>query len=79
MMEIFQFQRIAINLKKRQSDLLVCYGDEIANINYRKIFKKHYQSKKLVTLTTIKVKSNFGFLRKNNDKYQFIEKPEVKL
>ena len=75
--DISILQRISKNLKKTKSDLLVCYGDEIANINYKKIFEKHYLSKKLVTMTTLKIKSNFGFLKKNNNMYQFIEKPEL--
>ena len=28
-------------------------------------------------MTTIKITSNFGFLKKINNKYQFIEKPEL--
>jgi len=70
-------QRIRKNLIKTRSDLLVCYGDEIANINYKKMIKKHYLSKKLVTMTTLKIKSNFGFLERKKNKYKFIEKPEL--
>lgn len=75
--DISILERIAKNLKRTKSDLLICYGDEIANINYKKIFLKHYLSKKLVTMTTLKITSNFGFLKKINNKYQFVEKPEL--
>ena len=75
--DISILQRISKNLKKTKRDLLVCYGDEIANIDYNKIIKKHYFSKKYVTMTTLKIVSNFGILKKNNDKYLFIEKPKL--
>lgn len=75
--DISIIQRIKKNLRKINSDLLVCYGDEIANVNYKKLIKIHYENNKQVTLTTLKIKSNFGFLKKNKNKYEFIEKPEL--
>jgi glucose-1-phosphate cytidylyltransferase len=69
-------ERIKINLFKTQKQLLVCYADEIANINISRLLKHHLKSKKLMTITTYKFFSNFGFLFKNNENnFIFNEKP----
>ena len=70
-------QRIKFGLKRSEGDLLVCYGDEIANINIEKLYKKHLISKKKITITTYSLKSNFGFLFKKGQKYYFQEKPHI--
>ena len=55
--------------------MLVCYGDEIANIKYSKLLNAHFNSKKILSVTTMKYKSNFGIFTKNNKKLIFNEKP----
>jgi glucose-1-phosphate cytidylyltransferase len=70
-------QRIKKTLMRERKDLLVCYGDELADIDFKKLINSHIKSKKLITISTIKLKSNFGFLKKNNDKYFFDEKPLI--
>lgn len=68
-------ERIKINLKKYKSRLIVCYGDELANINFSKLIESHKKSKKLLTVCTYRFKSNFGFLLKKNNQFLFREKP----
>ena len=68
-------QRIKKNLNRVGKNLLVCYGDEIANIDFDKVIKTHNRSSKYVTLTTLKVKSNFGFLYNQKGLLKFVEKP----
>ena len=73
--EISILERIKIHLKNAKTPLLVCYADEIANINISTLRKNHLKSKKLITITTYKFFSNFGFVFQNNDTLRFDEKP----
>jgi len=75
--DISILERIKKNLFREKQSLIVCYGDEFADIDYKKIISAHLKSKKLVTISTIKLKSNFGFIRKNDNKYFFDEKPLI--
>ena len=68
-------ERIKKNLIKEKKPILVCYGDEYANINLNQLLKSHYNSRKILTITTCNYKSNYGFLKLNDNKYTFIEKP----
>lgn len=71
-------KRITVHLNKTKNPLLVCYADEIANIDITKLLKNHLKSKKLMTITTYKFFSNFGFLFKNSDdSFRFDEKPYI--
>ncbi|MDC0192545.1 sugar phosphate nucleotidyltransferase [Alphaproteobacteria bacterium] len=70
-------QRIKLALKRCEGDLLVCYGDEIANINIKKLYKNHLKSNKELTIVTFQLKSNFGFLFKKKKKFFFKEKPII--
>lgn len=75
--DISILSRIKKTLDKENENLLVCYGDEYANVNLKKLIESHVKSKKLLTITTIKLKSNFGLLKKVNKKIKFIEKPYI--
>lgn len=70
-------QRIKKNLVRENQSLIVCYGDEIADIDFKKLISSHLKSKKLITVSTIKLKSNFGFIKKESGKYFFDEKPLI--
>lgn len=70
-------ERIKVNLHRTNNDLLVCYADEIANININNLYQKHLNSKKNITITTYKFHSSFGFLFKNKRKLKFVEKPYI--
>ena len=61
--DISILERVKKNLTKEKCSLLVCYGDEYANINIKQLLKSHFSSKKLLTITTKTLKSNFGFLK----------------
>ena len=75
--DISILERVKKNLAKEKCSLLVCYGDEYANINIKKLLKSHFSSKKLLTITTRTLKSNFGFLNFKKNKYSFVEKPVI--
>jgi len=68
-------QRIKINLVRSGHSIIVLYGDELADVNFNTLIKNHIHSKKLLTITTYKFYSNFGFLKKKNKKFTFLEKP----
>lgn len=57
--------------------LLVCYGDEIADININKLINSHIRSKKIVTISTYKMQLKFGLLTKDNKELIFREKPII--
>lgn len=67
--------RIKKYLKEKNKTILVCYGDEIANIQYDRLIKSHNMNKKLITVSTMNYKSNFGVFRKEKNKITFNEKP----
>ena len=73
--DISILERIKKYLIESKKTLLVCYGDEIANIKYSKLLNAHFNSKKILSVTTMKYKSNFGIFTKNNKKLIFNEKP----
>ena len=75
--EIIKRIEIALNQHKDKK-LLVCYGDAIANVNIKKLYKSHLKENKKLTITTYSIYSNFGFLmKKSKNKYIFKEKPKI--
>lgn len=60
-------------------DILLAYGDDLCNVNIKKVIDFHKESGKLVTLTSVKMVSNFGILKLNGDNTvsYFEEKPEL--
>ena len=73
--DISILERVKKYLIENKKTLLVCYGDEIANIKYSKLLNSHFKSKKILSVTTMKYKSNFGIFTKNSKKLIFNEKP----
>ena len=69
--------RIKKNLNRGEKNLIVFYGDELADINFDRLIKSHNKSKKLLTISTYKHFSSFGFLKKIENKYTFSEKPYI--
>ena len=57
--------------------LIVCYGDEIADINYNSLIKSHLKSKKPLTVSTFPMKLQFGLFLKKKNLYSFEEKPLI--
>ena len=60
------------------SDMLVTYGDDLANVNLKNLIKKYnLTNKKKAIVTTYKKRSQYGHLivNKSGDVKKFIEKP----
>lgn len=70
-------KRLKKTKKHSKKNLLICYGDTLANINIKKLYKFHNSHKCPVTISCFQVKSNFGILKisKNNIINSYIEKP----
>ncbi len=70
-------KRVEKILKYSKNSLLICYGDTLANINIKKLYKFHNAHKCPVTISSFQVKSSFGILKikKNNMIKSYIEKP----
>ena len=63
------------------SDILVTYGDDLANVNLKNLIKKYnLTNKKKAIVTTYKKRSQYGHLiiNKSGDVKKFIEKPPHK-
>ena len=70
--------RIKKNLIRGENNLIVFYGDELADINFDRLIRSHNKSKKLITICTYKHFSSFGFLKKKSkNKFTFSEKPYI--
>jgi len=56
---------------------LLAYGDDLCNVNINDVIKFHEENKKAVTLTSVKLVSNFGIvdMDENGTVKQFTEKP----
>ncbi len=76
---------IATRIKKifnqTSDDILICYGDTLANVNLDNLLKLQKQKKNKTLITTIQHKSSFGIikLRKNKEIISFLEKPKLNL
>lgn len=76
---------IATRIKKifnqTSDDILICYGDTLANVNLDNLLKLQKQKKNKTLITTIQHKSSFGIikLKKNKEIISFLEKPKLNL
>ncbi len=70
-------KRIEKILKYSKSNLLICYGDTLANIDIKKLYKFHNSHSYPATISSFQVKSNFGIfnIKKNNTINSYVEKP----
>ena len=62
--------KIAYNKMKLNEDILMTYGDGLANINIKKLIKFHYKKKSIVTLTAARPKHRYGIIKIKNDKIE---------
>lgn len=77
-METNKGQRIVIAKDFIRDDpFLLAYGDDLCNVNVNKVINFHKKNKKMVTLTSVRLKSNFGVLELDNKGTvkRFKEKP----
>ena len=51
-------------------DILMTYGDGLANINIKKLIKFHYKKKSIVTLTAARPKHRYGIIKIKKDKIE---------
>ena len=74
-------KRISEALKFSKKDILICYGDTLADINIKKLYKFHSASNYPVTMSSYEIKSNFGILdiRKNDSVVSYKEKPSLNI
>ena len=62
-----------------EDNFLVAYGDDVSDVNIREVLEFHKKSKKIVTLTSIPLYSQFGIVKTNekNEVIRFEEKPRL--
>ena len=67
--------RISIAYKKLKlkEDIMMTYGDGLSDVNIKKLLKFHYKNKSLVTLTAVKPKIRYGFLKIKNKKIKYLD------
>ena len=60
-------------------DFFVTYGDDLSDIDIKKLCEFHKKNKKIVTLTAVNLESSFGILELNNknEVVGFREKPKL--
>jgi len=66
-------------IKNLPDNFLVMNGDLLTDLDFRKLYKNHIESKSLLTVSTYKrkVKIDFGVVKTENKKIKdFVEKPE---
>lgn len=57
--------------------LLVCYGDEFADVDVSQLVKKHEDSGSQITMTCVYERLEFGVVNTVNGFVEFMEKPEI--
>lgn len=62
----------------KEDIFLLSYGDDISNVDLNKLLEFHIKEKRMITLTRIQMKSDFGILQICNDYVTgFLEKPNL--
>ena len=61
------------------NDFFVTYGDDLSDVDIKKLYDFHKKSRKIVTLTAVNLESPFGILElsKKNEVIGFKEKPRL--
>jgi glucose-1-phosphate cytidylyltransferase len=74
-------KRIQSVIKHSKENLLICYGDTLADININQLYKFHINSKYPVTLSSYEMVSNFGILEMDNKNKvkKYNEKPSLNM
>ena len=68
---------MALNGVLKDENFLLAYGDDLCNVNVNDVIWMHENNKKMVTLTAVRLASNFGIVDMSEDGTikQFREKP----
>ncbi len=66
-----------IVMEDKDENFFLAYGDDVSDVDVKKILESHKKSRKIVTLTAVNLMSPYGILEvdENNDITEFIEKP----
>lgn len=72
--------RISIAYKKLKlkEDIMMTYGDGLSDVNINKLLNFHNKNKALVTLTAVKPKIRYGFLKIKNQKIKYLDNTNQK-
>jgi len=63
----------------KNSIFMCTYGDGVSNINLNKLLEFHNRKKKIVTITCVKPRNQYGIVNINNGVVEsFVEKPKMK-
>ena len=73
--------RLTKSLNLAKENIIVCYGDTLIDININKLIKSYIVNKKKITITSYRLKSQFGILTINDnlDVTKFYEKPSLNI
>ena len=63
--------KIAYNKLKLQEDIMMTYGDGLANVPINRLIKFHYKNKSKITMTAVRPKQRYGVLKLNKNKVKF--------
>ena len=74
-------KRIQSIIKLSKENLLICYGDTLADLNINSLYKFHKKHNLPITISSYEMKSNFGILdiAKNNNVKRYNEKPSLNI
>ena len=69
---------IAYKKLKLREDIMMTYGDGLSDVNINKLLNFHNKNKALVTLTAVKPKIRYGFLKIKNQKIKYLDNTNQK-
>ena len=74
-------KRIKKVFKKLSENILICYGDTLADVNLKKLIKLQKLKKNKTIISTFQYKSSFGIieLKHNNEILSYLEKPKLNI
>ncbi len=66
-----------ILMEDKDDDFFLAYGDDVSDVDIKKVLEFHNKNKKIVTLTAVNLMSPYGILEvnENNEIMEFVEKP----
>jgi len=70
--------KIAYNKLKIQEDIMMTYGDGLANVPINRLIKFHYKNKSKITMTAVRPKQRYGVLKLNKNKVKFFDNSNEK-
>lgn len=74
-------ERIKKVFNQTSDNILICYGDTLANVNINNLIKLQKKLKDKTIITTLQHKSSFGIIKLNKKKeiISYVEKPKLDL